>query len=144
MAVAIGLLIMSLAVPSVRGVLQEQALKESFERFDELARKAQTLAVSERRPYVLIWEKDGIVLEPYAPTEEDMNKQPARLAFTEGEKIEIERPAAMDKKPSAEWVFWRSGICEPAIIHFDSPAHSWKVEYNALSGRGTFIDQVYK
>lgn len=144
MAVAIGLLIMSLAVPSVRGVLQEQALKESFDKFDELARKAQARAVSEQRPYVLIWEKEGIVLEPYAPTEEDMNKQPARLSFAGGETIEIERPAALEKKPTAEWVFWRSGICEPAIIHYDGPAHSWKVEYNPLSGRGTFIDQVYK
>ena len=144
MAVAIALLIVSIAVPSVRGVMQEQELRESFDRFDGLARKAQARAIFERRAYALIWEKDGIVMEPYAPTEEDRQTESERLEFTGDETIEIERPAALAKKPSAEWVFWRSGVCEPAIIHYEGAKGTWKVEYNPLSGRATFLDQTFK
>ena len=142
MAVAIAMLVIGMAVPSVQSVLNEQDLKRSWEQFDDLVRKAQTKAVSERRAYVLVWQKDAIALEPYEPQESDYDTEPERFPINDGQSFLLERPAAMDKKPPAEWIFWRSGICEPALITYEGPEGLWKAEYNPLTGRGTMIDQV--
>lgn len=144
LAIMIGLLIVSLSVPSIRGVVAEQNLKASFEKFDEFVRKAQQRAVSERRTYVLVWEEQGVSLRPLEPKEEERGAEGERLSLNEGETLFIERPAAMVKKPEAQWAFWRSGLCEPVIIAYDGPEGTWKVEYNALTGRGTFLEQDFK
>lgn len=144
LAIIIGLLIVSLSVPSIQGVLGERNLKESFERFDELARKAQQRAVSEQRTFVMIWEEQGVSLRPLEPDEDARGAEVERMTLGEGETLFIERPAALMKKPDAQWAFWRSGLCEPAIVAYEGPAGTWKVEYNALTGRGTFLEQEIK
>jgi type II secretory pathway pseudopilin PulG len=144
MAVVIALLVVGMAVPSVRGVLREEDLKKSFEQFDDMVRKAQSKAVSERRAYVLVWDKDGVLLEPYEPQDSDRGVEPERLSVSEGQTLILERPAAMDKKPAAEWIFWRSGVCEPAVVTYEGSEGAWKVEYNPLTARGTFLDQTIR
>lgn len=144
LAIMIGLLIISLSVPSIQGVMAERDLKESFERFDELARKAQARAVAERRTFVMIWEDQAVSLQPLEPDEEDRGVEVERMTLGEGETLFIERPAALVKKPDAQWAFWRSGLCEPAIVSYEGPTGTWKVEYNALTGRGTFLEQATK
>jgi len=144
LAIMIGLLIVSLSVPSIRGVMAEQQLKETFEKFDTLARKAQERAVSERRAFVLVWEEMGVSLRPLEPKEDERGAEVERLGLNEGETLFLDRPVALAKKPNAEWVFWRSGLCEPAIVSYEGPEGKWKVEYNALTGRGTFLEQEFK
>lgn len=141
LAIVIGLLIVTLAVPSIKGVMADQRLKETFERFDALARKAQSRAVSERRTFVLSWEKDAVVLRPLEPGEDDRSAEIEQVTCSEGETFLLDRPVAMEKKPAPEWVFWRSGICEPAIISYEGPEGTWKAEYNALTGRSTFLEK---
>ena len=51
--------------------------------------------------------------------------------------ITLERPAAMAKNPPPEWIFWHSGICEPAIITYKGPEGAWKAQYDPLTGHGT-------
>lgn len=144
LAIMIGLLIVSLSVPSIQGVLAEQRLKESFEKFDALVRKAQQRAVSERRTFVIVWEEMGVSVRPLEPKEDEGGTEVERLSLGEGETLFLERPAALMKKPNAEWVFWRSGLCEPAVVAYEGPEGTWKVEYNALTGRGTFLEQDFK
>lgn len=140
LVVMIGTLIMGIAVPSVAGLMREQKLKQTFEEFDDFVRSAQTLAVSERRTFVMVWKEDGIELLGLDPDEADAAAAPPTFAFSEDDVWTLQRPAALVKNAVAEWPFWRSGACEPAIVSFESPAGSWTAEYNGLTGRGKLVE----
>jgi prepilin-type N-terminal cleavage/methylation domain-containing protein len=144
LVVMIGTLIMSVAVPSVAGLLREQNLKQSFEDFDTFARTAQTKAVSESTTYVMVWDKDGISLEPLDPVVAEKAGAPEHFAFSEDTKWSLQRPAALVKSPVWEWPFWRSGACEPVVVSFESKAGTWSAEYSGLTGRGKIVDMEVK
>jgi type II secretory pathway pseudopilin PulG len=140
LVIMIMLLLVGLAVPSVRGLFAEQRLKQSFERFDDFVRRTQMRAVTERRAMVMIWDGEGITVQPDDPTAEDSAAEGDYFPFSEG-TFALERPAALEKKPPVEWLFWRSGTCEPAIIHFEGDAGAWSVQYDPLTVRAAFLDQ---
>ena len=143
LVIMIVLLLLGLAVPSVNGLLAEQRMKRTFEQFDDFVRKAQSRAVKERRAMVMIWDGEGITVQPDEPTAEDSAGEGDYFAFNEG-TIGLERPAALEKKPPVEWLFWRSGTCEPAVLHFEGGAGSWSVQYDPLTVRATFLAQEVK
>lgn len=143
MVVAIILLLLGLAVPSVNGLFAEQRLKKTFEQFDDFVRKAQLRAVSERRAMVMIWDGEGITVQPDEPTAEDSAGAGDYFPFSDG-PISLERLAALEKKPPVEWLFWRSGTCEPAILHFEGDSGRWSVQYDPLTVHATFLDQTVK
>ena len=89
---------------------------------------------------VMIWDGEGITVQPDEPKEDDSASEGDYFAFSDG-TIGLERPAALEKKPPVEWLFWRSGTCEPAIIHFEGEAGVWTVSYDPLTVRATFLDQ---
>ena len=140
LVIMIMLLLVGLAVPSIRGLFAEQRLKQSFEKFDDFVRRTQLRAVTERRAMVMIWDGEGITVQPDEPTAEDSAAEADYLAFTEG-TFALERPAALEKKPPVEWLFWRSGTCEPAVIHFQGDGGTWSVQYDPLTVRAAFLEQ---
>jgi Tfp pilus assembly protein FimT len=144
LAVAIGLLIVTMMVPSVSGLFAEQKLKRSFEDFDKFVRTAQLKSVTERRDYVMLFEEDGISLEPANPTEEDATAEMDHFALADGADIALERPVALQKNPPMEWSFWKSGTCEPAVVSYKGEAGTWVVKYEPLTARGTFLEQQTK
>jgi type II secretory pathway pseudopilin PulG len=139
LALLIGMCLMALAVPSISGMLREQRLRRSFEAFDRFVRTAQLKSITEQRAYVMVWTDDGIELVPVERIETDA-AEPERFAFAQDQVFTIERSAALTKKPVAEWIFWKSGTCEPAIISFSGPAGKWVVSYNPLTARGVFVE----
>jgi prepilin-type N-terminal cleavage/methylation domain-containing protein len=141
MVVAIIVMVMLIAVPSVSGLFAEQRLRRTFESFNTLVRKAQARSVDERRTYMLAWRKEGIELVPMDLREGEDAPQPEHLALAKDEAYAIERPAAMVKDPPPTWTFWRSGVCEPAIISYKGPHGTWKVKYDALTAHGTFLEE---
>ncbi|MEA3212078.1 MAG: hypothetical protein QOE70_5135 [Chthoniobacter sp.] len=144
LAILIGLLLTSIAVPSITGMLREQKLKQTFEDFDDFVRRAQAKAVKDRRTYLMVWDETGIALDPLDETPEDQSAEVERFEFSEDTEWSLERPASLVKKPVWEWPFWRSGTCEPVIVHYRSPAGSWSVEFNGLTARGKVIDMEVK
>lgn len=133
-------MIIVLAVPSVAGMLAEQRLKQSFERFDRLVSQARLRSVAEQRAYVLAWDRKGITLLPAERLAKgESSGAEARLDFEEKAQFQLRRTAALTSKPPAEWTFWGNGTCEPAEIAFQGQAGSWLVRYDALTGRGTFL-----
>ncbi|MES2573076.1 MAG: hypothetical protein V4710_23840 [Verrucomicrobiota bacterium] len=138
LAITISLLLLGLALPSVAGMLSKQKLDATFERFDDFVQQAQILSVSERRAFVIIWEKNGLVIEPDEPIAEDRGKNWAHLDFEKETILTIQRPVALEKKPPMEWIFWRSGTCEPVIINYEGPAGAWTATYDALTARANF------
>ena len=139
LALLIGMCLIALAVPSISGMLREQRLKRSFEAFDSFVRTAQLKSITEQRAYVMVWAEDGIELVPAERIETDP-AEPERFAFEEEQVFTIERPAALTKKPVAEWIFWKSGVCEPVVVSFSGPAGKWVVSYNPLTARGVFVE----
>ena len=146
LAVFIALLLVTLAVPSLSGLLAGQEAKRSFDNFDALAREAQSRSVTERRPYLLAWDKTGIDLRP-APGETmtpgretpiEEGAKPSRIDFAEKETYDLELPAALVKKPALEWIFWPSGTCEPATVTRHSAGGGWSAVYDGLTVRAVF------
>ena len=144
LAIAIALMLLATANPSLDGLFDEQRLRETHEAFEQLVRNAHARSINERRNYVLVWGPTGIELQPDAPIPEDAAAEPVRLDFAEGATITLERLAALEKDPPMEWMFWRSGNCEPVVVTYNGEPGSWIVKYDPLTVRGTLIEQVIK
>jgi hypothetical protein len=138
MAITIAIIVIAIAVPFLGDMFGQKELEDSFTKFDAFARKAHDRAVAEARPFVLIWHKDGITLEPETLTADDSEADVESFAFGEA-KVLIERPVALTDKPVAEWSFWKSGSCEPVRIYYESEAGTWTAEYDSLTARGHLL-----
>jgi type II secretory pathway pseudopilin PulG len=140
LALAIGLMIIALSVPSIAGLLAEQKLKRSFDRFDQLVSLAHVRSVTEQRDYGLVWEGQGISLLPLENAETKPPGAPVeRLVFAKNENFQLRRTAALIKNPPGEWTFWRNGTCEPAQISFQGVGGTWLVSYAPLTAHATFL-----
>ena len=64
LAVFILMLLLSLAVPSLHGVLADRRLRRSLDSFNDLVRQAEELSVKEQRSYVMVWAEKKVVLRP--------------------------------------------------------------------------------
>jgi prepilin-type N-terminal cleavage/methylation domain-containing protein len=144
LAIVIGLLLMSVAVPSVVGMMKEQKLKQTYEEFDDFVRKAQIKAVESGQTQVMVWDAAGINLIPQSVEEAEKQEAPEHFTFADDTTWSLVRPAALVKKPVWEWPFWRSGVCEPVIVNYEGPAGKWSAEYNGLTGRGKLIETETK
>jgi hypothetical protein len=142
LAVFIGVLIFAFAIPSVEGFFKEQRLRRSFDGFDELVGEAHRLSVTERRAFLLVWEKEGILLRPELPKTKDEEAGISMIEAREGESYAISFPAALVKDPPREWVFWPSGNCEPAKITYQGAIGSWTASYDPLTTRVTEFENA--
>ena len=135
LAVFILMLLLALAVPSLTGVLADRQLKRSLDGFNNLVRRAQERSVVERRPYLIVWSKIKVVTRPEGFAEGEEVKATAEFALGRGEALKLSLPAALTKKHPAEWIFWPSGTCEPAIVQFSGQSGSWAAAYAPLTAR---------
>ena len=135
LAIFILLLILMLAVPSFSGVIANRRLKQSLDQFNDLVRQAQTLSVTERRPYLIVWAKNNVMVRPEAFAEDEEAKAKAEFRTSRGSTLRLSLPVALMEKYPAEWIFWPSGACEPATVRFQGSAGSWTANYSPLTGR---------
>jgi prepilin-type N-terminal cleavage/methylation domain-containing protein len=135
LAVAIAVMLLVIAVPSMSSLFAEEDLQKSFGEFDHFVQQAQDRAIKAKHTVVLVWTKDAIEAVADVPEGAD-GGEPASFAFPEGGSITIDRPAALDQKAPMEWAFWRSGACEPVRVYYEGPAGSWIADYAPLTGRG--------
>src|ERR1043166_8711087 len=129
LSIFILLLILVLAVPSLSGVIANRRLKQSLDSFNQLVRQAQERSVTERRPYLIVWSKNSILLRPEVFAEDEELKPTAVFRLGKGSWLKLSLPAALTEKHPTEWVFWPSGICEPATVQFKGPAGAWTANY---------------
>lgn len=141
LAVAIALVLVLLAVPSVAGIMRGKRLERTEEQFDDLVRQAQYRSVNERRTYGLVWQKDGIELTPMETQEGLPAGEPLRLGLEDGQDYTLERTAALGKNPPGVWTFWRSGACEPVTITFKGPEGTWTAVYDPLTARRVSLSE---
>jgi type II secretory pathway pseudopilin PulG len=135
LAVAIAVMLLLIAVPSLTSMFSEEAVQKSFDEFDHFVQQAQTRAMQDKHTVVLVWTKDAIEAVADVPEGAD-TAEPATFPYPDGGTITIDRPASLEKKAPMEWAFWRSGACEPVRVYYESNAGSWIADYEPLTGRG--------
>ena len=135
LSISILLLLLLLAVPSLSGVIANRRLKQSLDSFNQLVRQAQERSVTERRAYLIVWGKNSVLLRPEVFGEGEEEKGTAVFRLPKGSWIRVSLPAALLGKPPAEWIFWPSGTCEPAIVQFKGPAGTWTADYSPLTAQ---------
>lgn len=138
-AVSILILIALIAVPSVRGVLADRRLQRSLDALNQIVREAQERSVQEQRSYLIEWQKSSIVLRPESSREGDPAGPTTVLALDKGQAYVLRLPAALEKDPPSQWIFWPSGTCEPANVRFKSPDGLWEVNYSPLTARPEIV-----
>jgi len=139
LAVFILMLLLSLAVPSLHGVLADRRLRRSLDSFNDLVRQAEELSVKEQRSYVMVWAEKKVVLRPETFLRDEEVKATAALNVGAHEVLKLSLPAALVKDPPGEWIFWPSGTCEPAIVEFKGAAGSWRASYSPLTARPELV-----
>ncbi len=135
LAIFILMLLLMLAVPSMTGVVASRRLNQSLNGFNDLVRQAHERSVTERRPYLIVWSKNSVLLRPEVFAEDEEVKPAAEFRLSKGMLLSLSLPAALAEKHPAEWIFWPSGNCEPAIVQFKSPAGLWTANYSPLTAQ---------
>ncbi|MEP6809124.1 MAG: prepilin-type N-terminal cleavage/methylation domain-containing protein [Chthoniobacterales bacterium] len=136
-SVLIMLLLLVMAVPSLQGVMADRRLRRSYDDLNKFVRLAQQRSVEDRRPYLIEWRKDHLILRPEAFAKgEDPKVATATFPLQKGDAFLLTLPAALTKNPPAEWVFWPAGICEPATVSYKGVPGSWTANYSSLTARG--------
>ena len=131
LAIFIGLLIIVAAVPSLSGLLDDKKGKKTLDLFNGLVQEARTRSIEERRPYVLLWTKEGITMQPDGA---GAGEEEAQMLTLEGDdSLVLELPAALKKEPEPVWTFWPSGTCEPAKVVFRGKEGAWTAVYNPFT-----------
>ena len=140
LAVVIGFMMLSLALPSMRGLFAEQRLRERMQQVEEFVRKAETLARDSRKEVRLVWEKEGIRMVRLDPSAEELFTQEAVaggvssefFALDKEEGLSLVRVAARDTEPVWEWCFWPAGVREPAELYYYGPTGRWALRFGPL------------
>ena len=143
-AVAILVVVLLMAIPSLSGVIADRKLRASLDEFNKLVREAQEHSVNEHRPYLIVWGDKGIFVQPEAYARDENQKPVANFVLEEGSAITLNLPAALTSKPAPEWIFWPTGTCEPATIKFEGRPGTWTATYSALTGHGELANYVAK
>ena len=137
LALLIASLVITLAIPSLSGVLEGSNVQNSFSDFDKMVQEAHSRSVEEGRNYVIVWGRDRTVLlrpEEIANKEGDEGLQSWKIE--KGDTLELNLPAALTPKgttPDAIWTFWSSGICEPAEVRYKGAEGAWSAVYNPFT-----------
>jgi prepilin-type N-terminal cleavage/methylation domain-containing protein len=143
-AIVIGLIILSLAVPSVTGVLADRRLRRSLEAVTGLVRQAQEKSVAERRSYLIVMKDKKFALRAEGLTKGEGSGPIATIPWKRGESYRMLFPAAIDEDPPAVWAFWSTGTCEPAIMSYQGPDGSWTAKFSTLTARPELTKYVVR
>jgi prepilin-type N-terminal cleavage/methylation domain-containing protein len=143
-AVAILVVVLMMAIPSLSGVVADRKLRASLDEFNKLVREAQERSVKEHRAYLIVWGKKDVFVQPEAFRKDEDHKAIANFVLEESGALTLTLPAALTRKPAGEWIFWPTGTCEPATIKFEGRAGTWTANYSALSGQGELANYVAK
>jgi type II secretion system protein H len=143
-AVLLLVLLMMLAVPSMEGVLADRRLRRSLDGFNAIVREAQARSIAERRPYLIVWFDGKVGLRAEGLAKGENSDPEVKMQLSRTESLKISFPAALLEKPPAEWIFWPSGNCEPAVVKYQGRNGNWTSSYSALTARGEIVAYVTK
>jgi type II secretory pathway pseudopilin PulG len=142
--IALALLILAIALPSLDGMFAAGRLQRTMDTFETFAATARDRSVAEGRVYVMVWSKKKIRLVPDGPPREGLDEIEQVFTPGDGELYSLILPSALDADPAPEWTFWPTGSCEPATIAYKGPGGSWEMNFAPLSARPSIRSFVTK
>jgi type II secretory pathway pseudopilin PulG len=142
LVVAIFVLMLALAIPSLTGLSADKRLRRSLDAFNNLVHQAQELSVAENRAYLIVWTDAGADLRPEVFQKDEEKKPTAVFPFDRDSVLKLLLPSALRKEYPAEWIFWPCGICEPAIVEFYGHDGQWKAKYSPLTAHAEILNYV--
>jgi prepilin-type N-terminal cleavage/methylation domain-containing protein len=143
-AIVILVILLGLAVPSMNGVFADRRLRRSLDAFNGIVREAQERSVTERRPYLVIWQNGKIGLRAEGLNKGESPDAEVKWKLERSESLKIKFPAALVENPPAEWIFWSSGNCEPAEVTYRGKDGDWTSKYSALTGQSEIVAYATK
>ena len=143
-AILILLVLIGLAVPSMSGVFADRRLRRSLDQFNAVVREAQERSITERRSYLVILENGKLSLRAEGLNKGESPEPELKWKIDRGAALKIKFPAALVDDPPAEWIFWPSGNCEPAVVSYRGNDGTWTANYSALTGRSEITAYVAK
>ena len=137
LALLIASLVITIAIPSLTGVLEGSKMQNTFSDFDAMVQEARSRSVEEARNYVIVWGRDkDVVLRPEDPANKNEAAGLQKRKIEKWETLELHLPAALTEKgmmPDAIWTFWSTGVCEPAEVRFKGTDGAWSAVYNPFT-----------
>ena len=97
-AVFILLLLVTLAVPSLNGVLADKRLHRSLDRFNELVRQAHERSLAEHRAYLIVWNDAFISLQPAAFLKTEPHEPIDTMPIARHEQMAARVAGGVDRK----------------------------------------------
>jgi prepilin-type N-terminal cleavage/methylation domain-containing protein len=143
-AVVILVVLMMLAVPSMNGVLADHRLRRSLDAFNKIVREAQERSITERRAYLVVWYDGKVGLRPEGLLKGETPEPEMKLKLARNESLKLFFPAALVADTPAEWIFWPSGNCEPAVVTYRGKDGGWTANYSALTARAEVVAYAAK
>ena len=143
-AIAIMMLVLVVAVPSVRGVLADRRLRRSLEDLNSMVRQAQEFSMIERRSYLIVWRDKQFALRAESLLRGEDPNPIATMPWRKGESYQLSFPAAIEEDPPPAWVFWPSGNCEPVVVKYRGVDGGWTAKYSALTARPELLSYVVR
>ena len=143
-AIAISVIILTLAVPSLTGVWADRQLRKSLDGFNNLVREAQERSITEHRAYLLVWGDNTVFVQPEVFGKDEDKNAVATFELEKGTALTLTLPAALSGKPPGQWIFWPTGTCEPAIVEFNGGSGTWVENYSPLTARGELAKYAAK
>lgn len=137
LTLVIGMMLILLAVPSVAGLLADQRLRETWDRFEQLVNTARLKSIRTQQPCRLVWERHRIILEAVNPKAGE-SAEMSSLPMADNEGYELTRTAALITPAPEEWTFWPNGACEPVVVRYHGRSGRWQVRFDAFNPHGTF------
>jgi type II secretory pathway pseudopilin PulG len=127
-----------MAIPMTSSLIAEERLRQDVRELQLYARTARRLAISESRPYEILFTENGFLLEPYLTGEKAREKEVVRShAVGSNASYVVQRWGAREfGKPVEEsWIFQPDGLCEPIRVHFQSGKGWMEFAFSPLTAR---------
>ncbi|MGB8354956.1 MAG: hypothetical protein WCD79_13760 [Chthoniobacteraceae bacterium] len=131
------LLIAGIAIPVTSSLLAEERLRQHANALLLFARTARRLAVSEDRPYEILFTGKSFLLEPYLPVKVPHADVVDSHTMASGMSYAVQRfgDKEFGKPEDESWIFQPTGLCEPIRIHFQNGKDWIEFTINPLTAR---------
>lgn len=131
------MMLVGIAIPMISSLIAEERLREHARALLLYARTARRLAVSENRPYEILFSEHGFLLQPHLAAGTGNGDVVSSHDLGKEDTYSLERwgDEEFTKPVDQTWIFQPEGICEPIRVHFQDRKNWIEIGFNPLTAR---------